>query len=146
MDPEIDGPPFGARFDPTDVPCDRFVVGGLAWRMCRDSRADPQAFLVDPDLEIEETRGWPYVQHNLVRDLAALNKTEMLLWEEWGLIGKEPSEEVLAFFDRAATLTLSADETFPEVRSIYEATPGLKVTAAVKSYSPATGPREVSLA
>lgn len=146
VDPEIDGPPIGARFDPTDVPRDRFIVGGLAWQVCRDGRADPETFLVDPGLEIEDTRGWPYVRHNLVHDLAALNKTEMLLWDEWGLIGKEPSEVDLALLDRVATLTLAAAETFPEVRSIYETTPGLKVTAAVKSYSPAVPePLEVRL-
>jgi hypothetical protein len=45
-----------------------------------------------------------------------------------------------------AALTLSACETFPEVRSIYETTPGLKVLVAVKSYSPAVSePLEVRL-
>jgi transglutaminase-like putative cysteine protease len=57
VDSEIEGPPIGARFDPTDVPRERFIVGGLAWRMCRDGRADPETFLVDPELEIEDTRG-----------------------------------------------------------------------------------------
>jgi Transglutaminase-like superfamily len=146
VDSEIDGPPIGARFDPTDVPRGRFIVGGLAWQMCRDGRADPETFLVDPELEIEDTRGWSYLLHNLIHDLAALNKTEMILWDEWGLIGKGPSEVDLALLDRVATLTLAAGETFPEVRSIYETTPGLKVTAAVKSYSPAVPePQEVRL-
>ena len=146
VDSEIDGPPIGARFDPTDVPRGRFIVGGLAWQMCRDGRADPETFLVDPELEIEDTRGWSYLLHNLIHDLAALNKTEMILWDEWGLIGKGPSEVDLALLDRVATLTLAAGETFPEVRSIYETTSGLKVTAAVKSYSPAVPePQEVRL-
>jgi hypothetical protein len=146
VDSEIQGPPLGARFDPTDVPRERFIVGGLAWRMCRDGRADPETFLVDPELEIEDTRGWPYLLHNLIHDLAALNKTEMILWDEWGLIGKEPSEVDLGLLDRVATLTLAAGETFPEVRSIYETTPGLKVPTAVKSYSPAgSEPLEVRL-
>ncbi len=122
-----------------DLPCD--VVG-----LCRDGRADPETFLVDPGLEIEDTRDWPYLIHNLVHDLATLNKMEMLLWHEWGLLGKEPFESDLALLDRAAALTLSAGETFSEVRSIYETTPGLKVTAAVKSYSPAVPePLEVRL-
>jgi len=146
VDPEIEGPPLGTRFGPTDVPRDRFIVGGLAWRMCRDGRADPETFLVDPGLEIEDTRGWPYLLHNLVHDLATLNKTEMLLWDEWGIIGKESSESDVALLDRVSELTLSAGETFSEVRSIYETTPGLKVTAAVKSYSPAVSePLEVRL-
>jgi hypothetical protein len=146
VDPEIEGPPLGACFGPTDMPRNRFIVGGLAWRMCRDGRADPETFLVDPGLEIEDTRDWPYLIHNLVHDLATLNKMEMLLWHEWGLLGKEPFQSDLALLDRAAALTLSAGETFLEVRSIYETTPGLKVTAAVKSYSPAVPePLEVRL-
>jgi hypothetical protein len=146
VDPEIEGPPLGAHFDATDVPRERFIIGGLAWRMCRVGSADPETFLVDPELEIEDTRGWPYLLHNLVHDLAALNKTEMILWDEWGLIGKEPSEVDLALLDRVATLTLAAGETFPEVRSIYETTSCLKVPAAVKSYSPAAlEPFEVRL-
>jgi hypothetical protein len=50
------------------------------------------------------------------------------------------------YLDRLAALTLSAGETFPEVRSIYMATPGLKVPAAAKSYSSAVPePLEVRL-
>jgi len=67
--------------DPLDVPRDRFLVAGEAWRLCRTGAADPQAFMVDPGLDLDMTRGWPYLQHNLVHDLAALTKTEMLLWE-----------------------------------------------------------------
>ena len=146
VDPEIEEPPLGVRFDPTDVPRYRFIIGGFAWQTCREGRADPERFLVDPGLEIEETRGWPYLRHNLIHDLAALNNTEMLLWDEWGLIGKGPSEVDLSLLDRVATLTLAAGETFRKVRSIYETTPVLKVTAAVKSYSPAVPePLEVRL-
>ena len=57
----------------------------------------------------------------------------MILWDERGLIGKEPSEVDLALLDRVATLTLPAAETFPEVRSVYETTPDLKIITAVVS-------------
>jgi hypothetical protein len=57
----------------------------------------------------------------------------MILWDERGLIGKEPSEVDLALLDRVATLTLAAAETFPEVRSVYETTPDLEITTAVVS-------------
>lgn len=146
VDPEIEEPPIGEHFDPTDVPRDRFLAGGLAWQECRAGRADPGTFVVDPEMWVEVTRGWPQVRYNTVQDLCALNKTEMLLWDEWGLVEKEPSKEDLALLDRVAALTQAGDDAFPEVCSVYETTPGLKVPSVVKSYSPATGePGEVRL-
>ena len=35
---------FRIAFDPQDVPRDRFLVAGDAWRRCRAGEADPQAF------------------------------------------------------------------------------------------------------
>jgi hypothetical protein len=63
----------GRVIDPLDVPRDRFIVGPQAWLACRAGEADPERFVVAPDLEIPETRGWPYLMHNLIHDLAALN-------------------------------------------------------------------------
>jgi hypothetical protein len=62
---------FAAIMDPLDVPRDRFLVAGEAWQACRNNEADPETFLVDPGLDIPQTRGWPYLSHNLVHDLAA---------------------------------------------------------------------------
>ena len=143
VDPEIDEPPLGASFDATDVPRDRFLVGGLAWQLCREGRADPETFLVDPGLEVEDTRSWPYLLHNLVHDLAALNRTEMVLWDEWGPMGREPSGEELALLDRVAELTQATDVSLPEVHSLYEEDTGLKPRPVVKSYSPVSGPIDV---
>ena len=146
VDPELGDALVGAndiRFDPTDVPRDGFIVGGAAWKMCREGRADPEAFLVDPDLEIEATRGWPYLLHNLLHDLAALNKTELLLWDSWGLIERKPSDEELPLLDGVAGLTRAGDD-LRRLRGIFE-TPGFEVPPVVKSYSPALGPREVRL-
>ena len=33
----------------------------------------------DPGLDIAMTRSWPFLVHNLLQDLAALNKYEMVL-------------------------------------------------------------------
>lgn len=135
----------GTTFDPLDVPRDRFLVAGAAWEACRKGRADPDKFLVDPDLDVEMTRGWPYLRHNLIHDLAALNKTEMVLWDYWGLMQREPSEEDLALLDRVARTTLSDDASPSEARTLYEH-PGLRVPATVTSYSPTSEtPLEVSL-
>ncbi len=54
---------------------------------------DPARFVVDPSLDIPLTKGWPYVRHNFIHDLAALAKHEMLLWDKWGWtdVPAEPS-------------------------------------------------------
>jgi hypothetical protein len=71
------------KFDPLDVPRDQFVVGGQAWQMCRTGGVDPEKF------GIFEWHGMWFVRGNLVKDLAALNKIELLPWDGWGLGDKD---------------------------------------------------------
>lgn len=58
VDPELGDdhvdPTDGARVDPLDLPRDRFLVAGVAWQACRRGEADPERFLVDPGLEVED--------------------------------------------------------------------------------------------
>jgi hypothetical protein len=151
VDPELGDdhadPTDGSHVDPLDVPRDRFLVAASAWQACRKGEADPTTFLVDPGLDIEDTRGWPYLRHNLVHDLAALNKVEMLLWDGWGLIERERlSERDLQLLDHLAQTTSSEDAPFDELRRLYQAEEGLQVPSAVTSYSPASqAPRTVTL-
>jgi hypothetical protein len=150
IDPELGDehvdPNDGARVDPLDVPRDRFLVAGTAWQACRKGEADPETFLVHPELDEEVTRGWPYLRHNLVHDLAALNKVEMILWDEWGLMEQEHmSERELELLDRVAQTTLSGDTAFDELRRLFEADSRLRVPTVVTSYSPASEtPRKVT--
>jgi hypothetical protein len=58
----ISDPTDGSLVDPQDVPRDRFIVAAAACQACRAGQADP---------DVEDTRGWPYLRHNLVHDLAA---------------------------------------------------------------------------
>ena len=65
-------------FDPLDVPRDQFIVGGRAWQMCRRGEADPEHF------GIFDMHGLGFVRGDFVRDVAALNKVELL---PLGLLG-----------------------------------------------------------
>lgn len=147
LDDDHSDPNDRARVDPLDVPRDRFLVAGSAWLACRREDADPETFLVDPGLEIEQLRGWPYLRHNVVHDLAALNKVEMLLWDEWGLMeDNRPSDRDLSLLDEVAVATVSEDGDFAELRRLYDAEPRLRVPGTITSYSPLTGePRKVAL-
>ena len=106
--------------DVLDVPRDRFVVGADAWRACRSGALDPETVAVSPDLKEPFLRGLPYARHNLILDLAALNKHEMVLWDIWG---SRPLEPVVADADAVRADELAAvDPNDPAaVRTAFEA-------------------------
>jgi hypothetical protein len=143
VDPELAddyvSPADGARVDPEDLTSGQFLTGPAAWQACRAGLADASRFVVDPDLDIPLTRGWPYVRHNLIHDLAALAKHEMLLWDNWGWteIDGEPSPEQLTALDDLAAAASASDVPLATITSFYER-PGLVVPAQVTSYSPAS--------
>jgi hypothetical protein len=141
-------PNDGAHVDPLNVPRGRFLVAGAAWQACRSRKADPETFMVDPGLDIDDTRGWPYLRHNLVHDLAALNKVEMILWDDWGLLEQQTMlEDDLRLLDKVAEATLApGDAAFDELRRVYQDEERLRVPSEVTSYSPASqGPLKVAL-
>ncbi|HEX4198030.1 MAG TPA: transglutaminase-like domain-containing protein [Caulobacteraceae bacterium] len=115
-------------FDPLDVPRDRFVIAGDAWRRCRAGEADPMRF------GIMDMHGLWFVGGNVLRDFAALNNMEMLPWDCWGRAPESEtvlSPQTLALFDRLAMLSLDADARFGEIRAMYESDPELRVPAQV---------------
>ncbi len=117
-------------FDPLDVPRDQFIVGGRAWQMSRSGQADPECF------GIFDMHGLGFVRGNLVRDVAALNKVELLPWDCWGIIeSPEPnSPEDLAFLDQLARLTCGDVPDFDAVRCRYESDARLKMEGTLHSY------------
>ncbi|MFN8498515.1 MAG: transglutaminase-like domain-containing protein [Anaerolineae bacterium] len=128
-------------FDPLDVPRDQFIVGGKAWQMCRDGEADPAAF------GIADMHGLWFVQGDFVRDVAALNKMELLPWDVWGGMSQPDegiSAEDLAFLDDLAALTAGDVPDFERVRDVYLQDARLRVPDVIYSFVEGA-PREVSL-
>ena len=131
LDAQLD--PFQRRhlhpdFDPLDVPRDRFLVAGEAWRRCRDGEADPAQF------GIFDLWGLSFIAGNILRDLAALNGMEMLPWDCWGAMPdiQAPIDGAhLALFDRLAALTLDPDRNLAELRRVYAADERLRVPRSV---------------
>jgi hypothetical protein len=143
VEPEIDDDhpdPVGGviSFDPLDVPPDRFLTAPRAWQLARSGAIDPERFIVTPSLELPTTRGMPQLRRDLVRDLAALNKTEMLLWEDWGMQDSRtpPGPDELLVLDELATLTGQPSPPLADLRSAYRR-PEFVVPDTVTSYSPA---------
>jgi hypothetical protein len=117
-------------FNPLDVPRNRFIIAGDAWQMCRSGLADPGAF----GLTHVHLSGLWFVAGNVVRDLASLNKMELLPWDVWGLMATNDgdlTDEKKALLDRAAALTLASDDAFADVRAIYESEDRLRVPPLV---------------
>jgi hypothetical protein len=118
-------------FNPLDVPRDQFIVGGRAWQMCRSGQADPDQF------GIFEMHGLDFVRGDFIRDVAALNKVELLPWDCWGLLILAPTmdnADDLSLLDRLAELTLGEVPDFESVRALYESDPRLKVSGEIQSY------------
>jgi hypothetical protein len=118
------------HFDPLDVPRDEFIVAGLAWQMCRSRQADPESF------GIFDMHGLGFIRGNLVRDVAALNKVELLPWDCWGIIeAPEPnSPDDLVFLDKLAGLTCGEIPDFDAVRRLYETDARLRMDGTLHSY------------
>jgi hypothetical protein len=128
---------YDMPFDPMDVPRDRFLVAGKAWRACREGRADPGDFGLSG---VGRLRGLWFVWGNVVRDLAAVNGVELLPWDGWGpqFLGRVPLTE----HERAAA---DAAGSRDDLTRPYE-DPRLAVPAEITSYTTYLGDRRVTLA
>ena len=117
-------------FDILDVPRDHFLVAGNAWAKCRADEADPSQF----GISFVSLRGLWFVAGNLVRDVAALNKMEMLPWDVWGA-QPQPNEQIndeqFEFFDKLAALSRDPDASFDELRKVYAENQNLRVSTTV---------------
>jgi len=105
-------------FDPLDMPKVKFVTGGQAWQLCRSKQADPKRF------GIFDMHGLNFIKGNLIRDFLALNKIEILPWDNFGLIRKstprmKPKEWQL--MDRLASISSGADRDFVLLRAAFAA-------------------------
>jgi hypothetical protein len=80
---------------PEDLRPGEFLSGGEAWAAFRRGEVDAARF------GVYGTENWgpAEISGNAVRDLAALNKVEMLPWDEWGRMGAAYRGETGADYD-----------------------------------------------
>jgi hypothetical protein len=128
---ELQRTALGTSFNTLDVPRDQFIVGGAAWKMCRAGQADPHQF------GIFDMHGMDFIKGDFIRDVASLNKRELLPWDCWGLILAEyaslPPDDV-SLLDQLADLTQADIPEFEQVRQMYESDPRLQVGSCIQSY------------
>jgi transglutaminase-like putative cysteine protease len=110
-----------ADFDTEDLPPGPFLPAGEAWQQCRTGRADPDTF------GIFEFWGLWFVQANVVRELAALNKVELLPWDVWGAMTfqEEPDAAAASLADTVAGVIAGGD--LGAIRRVYDDSDNLRV-------------------
>jgi Transglutaminase-like superfamily len=108
-------------FNTEDQPPGPFLPAGEAWQRCRQGEADPGTF------GILDMWGLWFVQANVVRDLAALNKMELLPWDVWGRMTfrEDPDPEAVSLTDTVADVIAGGD--LAAIRRVYEDTDDLRV-------------------
>lgn len=132
--------------DVLDVPRELFLTGPQAWKQCRAGLLDPDRFVVSPNRREQFLRSWPQLAHNVVQDLAALNKHEMILWDVWGLLDDETvdAEELAPKLDALAD-RLQSDLMLERIITSFDDA-DWRVPETVASFSPAAlGPVRITL-
>lgn len=116
------------QFDPLRLPDGAFHTGSEAWQRYRDGD-DPQAY------GIQDMRGPWFIAANVIRDLAALNKVEVHVWDTWGVIDefafRELSSEQIDLTDEIADSVL--DGGHEDIAALY-LRDGLRVPGEVTSH------------
>ncbi len=137
VEPEV-GEALATRegFNVLDVPADKFVTGLKTWSAARSGALDPERFVVAPDFLEPYTRSWLSLRHHIVQDLAALNKAEMLVWDQWGILNEDDPLAHAEMLDRLAEEALTPNCGVGTI-SKWGQIEGLRVQAEVTSYSPA---------
>ena len=134
---EVQRKGMGVTIDTLDVGREDFWVAGQAWQRCRRGEEKPE------DFGILDMWGLWFVQGNLIRDLAALCKIELLPWDNWGLMEAELSEEQLALCDHIAELTTARELDVAAIRKLYRENDSLRVPQTIKSYRPKPQPVDI---
>jgi len=115
--------------DVTNVPRDRFLVGGDAWRQYRAGDLPEEKC----GLSITKESGAWWIASNVMRDAAALMKIELLPWDEWGAM-PAPEEPVVGELAELID-ELAAATTHPELAGLDElmTDPRLRVPSMVRN-------------
>jgi hypothetical protein len=125
---------LGIRFAPTDVPREEFLDASTAWRRARAGELDPATM----GLSVLGLAGTWFVADDVMLDVAALNKIELLPWEKWSVgatlgPGADVPPDVAARFDRVAA-ELAGTPDAEDAQRVYRENPWLAVTPTVTSF------------
>ena len=85
-------------------------------------------------------RGWDFIIAEMMLDLAALNRAEMLCWDSWGFVDNldSLSEDDKVFLDTVAEATLD-NQRFEAWQTLFEHE-HLRIPTVIHSFTPAEAP------
>jgi hypothetical protein len=126
---------FAIAFDPADVPRDRFLAAGPAWRAMCHARLDPAR----AGVSVLGIAGLWFAAGSLLRDLAALAREETMPWDYWGPArgfrpGSDIPPEWFARLDRLADALATEPSDLDAAQAILAAHPWAAVTSSVLSF------------
>lgn len=131
--------------DPSGLTDGAFVPAAEAWQSCRGGKADPDRFQGDSNARL---KGLEVLRANLMLDLAAMNKIELLNWDRYAWMMRpfaDFSDKAWETLDQTAALLLDADRNPDAVLALYEAQEGLQVPRVIHCDSPVAPPHKVEL-
>ena len=121
--------------DPMNLTEKHFINAGIAWKMYRGGKADPEKFGIGSDpkkFNLETLYGAWFIRGQLLRDFAALNKIEPVPflvrldfgqdWKAWRLLSakdEDLSKEDLRLLDVVADLCVKPDDNLDEIRRLF---------------------------
>jgi len=117
---EVQRKALNVDFDTLDVPPGTFLPAGRVMQLCRRGIINPT------QCGILNMWGLWFVRDNVLRDLMALNKLELMPWDCNDFMQKRdrtPEDEDLV--DEAADVTTAGDGFFPAMRRLYKSHPEL---------------------
>jgi hypothetical protein len=103
-------------FNPLDMPPEKFITGGQAWTRCHSQGADPKLF------GIFDMSGLDFIKGNVIRDFLALNKIELLPWDNFKLIAnawRKMDKQDKDLVDRLAHISSGDDRDFVLLRAAF---------------------------
>lgn len=105
---EVHSEVLNFKFNKYDVPPSEFIFAGKAWQLCRSQQENPEKF------GIFNLGGLPFIKGNVIRDLYALRKVELMAWDTgWGILKNYTqsiqNEEELELLDELAALSCKSD-------------------------------------
>lgn len=128
---------YGISIDPLNIREDQFLRGGRGWLMCHKEGANSDRFGLGSQSPI---RGIQITLGELLLDLAALNRIELLCWDSWGYSTRlnTLSAQDMDLLDQVAASTLD-NQQFSHWQSYFQ-NEHLTVPNVIFSFSPALNP------
>lgn len=111
---------LGIKHNVFDVPSDKFLRPAKSWLLCRQGKLDAQKFgIFQPQM-----RGLWFIAGNLVKDVASMQKQELLQWDAWSGMPRPnnsmTNKKTLKFFDELAELMTEPEQNREEIKKYYE--------------------------